>query len=258
MKLSVAHLSFRYGSRAVLEDVSFEACEGELLCVLGPNGVGKSTLFKCTLGLLPDYEGQILLNGADAAKLSPRGRADLVAYIPQNHAPAFNYSVFDVALMGTTHELPAFASPGSRQREGAMRALEQLGIAELAQRGFAHLSGGEQQLALIARALAQQARILIMDEPTANLDYGNQLRVLERVRALSREGYAVLLSTHNPQHALMYADRILALRCGRAIANGPPEDTLTEELIKLLYGVDTRLVAADGHKLILPRSGAEE
>jgi len=257
VKLTVSHLSFCYGARAVLEDVCFEAREGELLCVLGPNGVGKSTLFKCVLGLLPDYGGQVLLDGADAAKLSPRARAHRVAYIPQSHAPAFNYTVFDVALMGTTHELSAVASPGPRQREGAMRALEQLGIADLARRGFARLSGGEQQLALVARALAQQARLLVMDEPTANLDYGNQLRVLERVRALSREGYAVLLSTHNPQHALMYADNILALHKGRVVADGPPEETLSGELLKLLYGVDARLVAVEGHRLILPRSGAQ-
>ncbi|HOG01078.1 MAG TPA: ABC transporter ATP-binding protein [Clostridia bacterium] len=258
MKLNVSHLSFAYGSRAVLEDVCFEAREGELLCVLGPNGAGKSTLFKCVLGLLPDYEGQILLDGADAAALPPRARANRVAYIPQSHAPAFNYSVFDVALMGTTHQLSPIASPGPRQRESAMRALAQLGIAGFAQRGFANLSGGEQQLALIARALAQQARMLVMDEPTANLDYGNQLRVLARVRALSREGYAVLLSTHNPQHALTYADRILALHSGRVVADGPPGETLTQELLGLLYGVDARLVAIGGQKLILPRSGVEE
>ncbi|HWQ58337.1 MAG TPA: ABC transporter ATP-binding protein [Clostridia bacterium] len=257
MKLTVSHLSFGYGPHAVLRDVSFEAKPGELLCVLGPNGVGKSTLFRCILGLLADYRGNILIGGRDAGKLSPRARANFVAYIPQSHYPAFNYSVFEMVLMGATRELSALATPGARQREGAQTALSQLGIEDLAYRGFARLSGGEQQLVLIARAIAQKAEILVMDEPTANLDYGNQLRVLERVRGLSREGYAVLLSTHNPQHALMYADRILALHEGAVLADGAPDDTLTEELLMRLYGVEARFVAFEGQRVILPRAKHE-
>ncbi len=252
MKLRVEHLHFGYGARAVLRDVSFAADTGELLFVLGPNGAGKSTLFRCILGLLGGYRGRILVGDAEIGRLSPREIAHRVAYIPQNHAPTFNYSVRDMVLMGTTHELSATASPGKKQRERAEAALQRLGIEALSERGFSQLSGGEQQLVLVARAIAQQADTLVMDEPTANLDYGNQFRVLEQVRELARQGYAILLSTHNPQHALLYSDRILALGDGRVEADGAPEATLTEALIHKLYGVNARFVEHEGQKLILP------
>ncbi len=257
MKLSVERLSFSYGGgRAVLDDVSFSADEGRLLSVLGPNGVGKSTLFRCMLGLLSGYTGTIRLDGADTRPMSPRQIAHRVAYIPQTHYPAFNYSVFDMVLMGTTHSMSAFATPGEKQRRAAEAAIERMGISHLAGRSYLCLSGGEQQMVLIARALAQQSPVLMMDEPTASLDYGNQHRVLSCVQSLAhRDGYTVVLSTHNPQHALTYADAILALHGGRVLAHGAPEPVLTAPTLKTLYGVDVCMADTPAGRAILPVAG---
>ena len=257
MSLAVEALSFSYGSRAVLHDVSFEANAGELLSVLGPNGVGKSTLFRCILSSLDGYGGRILLDGEDVRSLSLRQRAKRMAYIPQIHRPTFGYTVLDTALMGTSRQLSAFQQPRREQMDIALAALERVGIAQLAQRNFAHLSGGEQQLVLIARAVAQQSDTLIMDEPTSALDYGNQLRVLQQVKELSREGYTVLLSTHNPQHALTFADRVLALRDGTVEAFGAAESVLTPELIERLYGVEVTMTDTPAGSVIIPLTGAK-
>ena len=171
MKLTVKELTYTYrGGHAALRNVSFAARQGELLSVLGPNGAGKSTLFRCILGGLPDYGGAILLDGRDARTLDQRTLAAHIAYIPQIHRPTFGYSVLDTVLMGLTRQLSPFRSPSAQQEQQALATLEQLGVVHLTYRNFAELSGGEQQLVLIARALCQQADILVMDEPTSSLD----------------------------------------------------------------------------------------
>lgn len=237
MMITVKNLSYSYKQHPVLQAVSFQAQPG-LTAVLGPNGVGKSTLFKCILGLEKGYSGTIRFDEKDASDLSPRQLAGIAAYIPQNNHPAFSYRVCDVVLMGTSSRLAPFSAPGKKQKLAVQQALELVGITDLAERDFLRLSGGEQQLVLIARALAQQTDVLIMDEPTASLDYGNQIRVLETVQRLAQQGYTVLLSTHNPQNALTYADRVLALYRGQVQAYGAPRDVLTGELIHTLYGIE--------------------
>jgi iron complex transport system ATP-binding protein len=239
--LETRGLNFAYGKRVVLRNVDFSLKRGELLGMLGPNGVGKSTLFRCILGLEKKCSGLVLLDGEDIKNKSPRLMARAIAYVPQTHYPSFNYSVMDMVLMGTAAQGKEWASPDARQKRNAEEALERLGIAEFRERDFVRLSGGEQQLVLIARALAQQARLLIMDEPTANLDYGNQIRVLRQIKALSGQGYSIIISTHNPEHALLFAGRVLALYNGRIAAAGPPADVLSPELIRTLYGVEVRL-----------------
>ena len=252
MSLLVENLSFSYGRHPVLQNVSFTAEEGEFLSVLGPNGVGKSTLFRCILGSLENYDGRICVDGQEIRSLPHRERAKRMAYIPQIHRPTFGYTVLDTVLMGTTRQLSPFQQPRRAQIDLALAALERVGVTPLAQRNFAHLSGGEQQLVLIARAIAQQSDILVMDEPTSALDYGNQLRVLQQVRGLSREGYTVVLSTHNPQHALTFADRVLALQDGSVAALGAADSVLTPELIHRLYRVDTALADTPGGSVIVP------
>ena len=175
-----------------------------------------------------------------------------MAYIPQINRPAFDYSVLDTVLMGAARNVGVFSQPGREETAQAMEALERVGAAHLARRGFMHLSGGEQQLVLVARALAQKAEILVMDEPTSALDYGNQLRVLQLVRQLASEGYGVLLSTHNPQHALTFATRILALSEGRVAALGAPGEVLTEDMIHRLYGVRAAFADTAAGRVIAP------
>ncbi len=252
MKLSVENLSFGYHDRTVLRDISFSVKEGEFLSVLGPNGVGKTTLFRCILGILEGYTGAIRIDGEDTKKLSRRAMAAKIAYIPQIHRPAFGYSVLDTVLMGTTHRTSAFSGPGREDVLLARESLEKMGIAHLTERSFTHLSGGEQQLVLVSRALVQKSRILVMDEPTSALDYGNQFRVLERVKDLTSEGYAVLLSTHNPQHALSFSQRILALADGMVAAYGESAKELTPELMWKLYRVRAEFVDTKHGRVILP------
>ena len=252
MSLTVEHLSFAYGQHPVLEDVSFEANAGELLAILGPNGVGKTTLFACVMGLLKGYAGKIEADGADLAPLTPRQRAHRVAAIPQAHPLSFRYSAFDMVLMGASHTLSPFAVPGEAERRRAREAMARVKIDHLVDRPFDRLSGGEQQLVFIARALCQAAKILLMDEPTASLDYGNRLHVLEVARDLARSGYTVLLSTHDPQHALWFADRALALREGRVLALGAPRAVVTEALLFQLYGRRLRLIETDQGPVLVP------
>ncbi|MDR2404594.1 MAG: ABC transporter ATP-binding protein [Spirochaetaceae bacterium] len=235
--LEVRRLSFSYGDHQVLRDISFSLEQGELVGMLGPNGAGKSTLFRCMLGLERNYTGEVQLNGGEIKTKGPAELSRHIAYVPQIHYPSFNYSALDMVLMGTASQGREWSLPGRSQRKAAEEALDRLGIAHLRERGFRYLSGGEQQLVLIARALAQQARILMMDEPTANLDYGNQIRLLLQIKALSRQGYSIILSTHNPDHAFLCAGRVLALQDRGLAASGPPAEVLTAGLIESLYGI---------------------
>ena len=253
MRLTVENLCFSYGAAEVLHDVSFSLEAGEFMSVLGPNGVGKSTLFRCILGSLPDYKGTIAVDGRDIRVLSRRERAKALAYIPQIHRPTFGYSVLDTVLMGLSRQVRAFSQPKKAHVALAEDALLRVGAEHLKERDFSKLSGGEQQLVLIARAIAQQSRILVMDEPTSSLDYGNQFRILDLIRRLADEGYGVLLSTHDPQHAMRYADTLLALHEGRVAAHGKPDELLDAALILRLYGVDAEFVPSNSGSVIVPK-----
>ena len=257
MSIVVDHLSFGYGQgrgmrrlagrRAgaagplVLDDLSLEIPDGTLVGVLGHNGAGKSTLFKCILGLLDGYSGTILINGHDARRLSVAQRAREVAYIPQSHSSVYDYAVIDVVTMSTSAGLGILGQPGREHVERAWRALERVGIESLARRPYTQISGGEQQLTLIARAIAQDARTIIMDEPTSALDFGNTVRVLGCVRRLASEGLSIVQSTHQPDHAFLYADKTLVIHDGKAFAYGAPRDVITAGLVSEVYGIDVEV-----------------
>ncbi len=260
MSIEVKNLSFSYGDHAVLHDVSFQVDKGDFLSILGPNGVGKSTLFRCMLGLLSGYTGQVLVDGTDSRTFSVREAAKHIAYIPQSSHPVFNYSVFDIVLMGRTAGLSTFRSPKKADVEKCRWALEKIGISHLEDRCFHRLSGGEQQLTLIARALTQDAPILMLDEPTANLDFGNQLLVLEQAKKLAAEGYTVIQTTHHPEQSYMFSHRILAIQNGRVLSDGRPEEVLTKENMRVLYGVDVDVVSLyDDHaRICIPKNIVKE
>ena len=260
MGVEIKNLSFSYGDRPVLHNISFSVKEGEFLSILGPNGVGKSTLFRCILGLLDRYTGQVLIDGIDSRTFSVREAARHIAYIPQSSHPIFNYSVSDIVLMGRTSGLNTFRSPGKADVEICQWAMEKVGITHLSDRCFHRLSGGEQQLALIARALVQKAPILMLDEPTANLDFGNQLLVLEQARNLAREGYTVIQTTHHPEQSYMFSDRILAIRNGEVLTEGPPKQVLTRQTMQALYSVDVDVVSLynDKARICIPQKILKE
>ncbi len=259
MSIEVRDLRFGYGASEVLRGVSFTAESGELTSILGPNGVGKSTLFRCLLGLLKGYRGSITVEGTDTRRQSARSLARQVAYIPQSHYPSFNYSVFNMVLMGTTSQVSLLSSPGPKQRSAAEEALREVGVLHLKDKGYTHISGGERQLVLIARALVQDAPVLILDEPTANLDYGNQVRVMEELRKLTAAGYTVIQSTHNPEQAFLFSHKVVAMKEGRVLAEGAPSRVVTEELMAELYGADIRVCSLfdDRVRVCIPRSVAE-
>lgn len=254
MGLSVEHLSFGYRCFSVLQDVNFSVEKGNLVCVLGRNGAGKSTLFRCILGLLKGYQGDILADGANVRSWNERQLASRIAYIPQTHASAFAFSVMDMVLMGTTSSFANLSSPGEEQRTVARKALDTMKICHLEERSYGHISGGEQQLVLIARAIAQRAEILVMDEPCANLDYGNQVRVMEELKRLAADGYLIIQSTHSPEQALLYADQALVLLDGTIAAMGAPGDVLTKELLERMYDIPIRMLEIEhtGLKLCMP------
>ena len=246
MTLEVRDLSFGYGARVVGSGVDFALPRGEVLAVLGGNGCGKTTLFRTILGLLPPLEGAIAFEGRDLSRMSTPARAKLFAYVPQQQAVAFAFTVTDAVLMGRAANIGWFAQPARTDRALAAQALERVGIARLADRPMTEISGGERQLALIARALAQGADVLVLDEPTANLDYGNKLRVLNEIERLRGEGRTILLSTHDPDHALAHADRALLLANGRMLAMAAARDALTDETLTALYGVPVRVTEVAG------------
>jgi iron complex transport system ATP-binding protein len=242
--LEVTRLAFGYPGRTIGRDVSFSLAPGEVVCVLGPNGGGKTTMFRTLLGLLPAQDGEVRLGGDPLSQLARAEVARRVGYVPQAHQGSFAFTVREMVLMGRTAHLGAFAAPGARDRDAAAQALESLGITTLAERPFTEISGGERQLALIARALAQAPTLLVMDEPGANLDLGNQVRVLERIAALAAHGIAVLFSTHDPDHAFLCAQRALLLAEGRGVEVGAPRDVIRPDTLERLYGVPVRVIAA--------------
>ncbi len=242
--LELRALGFGYPRHPVGRDVSLRVEPGEVVALLGPNGSGKTTLFRTILGWLRPSAGAVELSGRPLAAWSRRERARLMAYVPQAHGALFAWSVLEVVLMGRTSHLPAFGVPSRRDREAALAALDALGAAALASRVYVELSGGERQLVLVARALAQEPRLLVMDEPTSNLDFGNQIRLLDRVAALGGRGIAVLMSTHHPDHAQRVASRVVLLKAGMLVGDGAPGTMLSVDRLADLYDVDPARLAA--------------
>jgi iron complex transport system ATP-binding protein len=242
--VEISGVSFAYPRHGHhLADVSLAIYETEVCCLLGPNGAGKTTLLRCLLKLLSPHRGTIRVYGTDIGTLSARKLARLVAYVPQSTAIPFPFTALDIAIMGRTPHLAPYASPSVADRRVAFGHLERLGIDHLAGHIFSKLSGGERQLVLLARALVQEAPVLVLDEPTAALDYGNEVRLLQIVSDLARAGRSVFMITHQPAHALSYASRVVLMRDGVVIANGKPADIVTSERLTDLYGVPIHVAA---------------
>ena len=244
--LEVSGLAFGFPGRTIGRDVSFALGAGQAMCVLGPNGAGKTTLFRTVLGLLAPHGGEIRIQAKSLRSMRRMEIAREIGYVPQGHSAYFAYSVREFVLMGRSARLGAFSSPGKHDLALAQRALESLGIAHLGAQAVTEISSGERQLALVARALVQEPKLLLLDEPTASLDFGNQVRVLERMSALARSGIAVLFSSHDPDHAFLCADRALLLADGRVLECGAPRDVIRPDTLQRLYGVSVQVVPLPG------------
>ena len=235
--LEARGLSIGYGVKLIASGLDLTLSAGTATCLLGPNGIGKTTLFKTLLGLTPALAGTIRIAGDDASRLNRQTIARQIAYVPQAHPAEFAYTVLDLVVMGRTAYLGAFSAPQAADYKVAMDALDRLGIAALADRDSTRISGGQRQLALIARALAQQSRIIMMDEPTASLDLANRLLVLDTIRTMVRSDIAVVLSTHEPEQAFVVADQVAALGRDSRFVTGPVATVLTSGELSRLYGV---------------------
>jgi len=248
MKLEVKNAICGYGTKKVVENISLCVKSGEILCLLGPNGVGKTTFFKSILGFLKLLDGEILLNDESIKKWSKVKLARVIGYVPQAHTPPFPFTVIDVVTMGRTAHLGMFASPSNEDRQIAEEALETMCISFLKDRIYTEISGGERQMVLIARALTQNPEILIMDEPTANLDFGNQIRVLEQINRLSKNGLGVIMTSHFPDHAFLCSTKVALMQRGNVFKVGSVDEIVTEENLKSAYGIDVKIASTVNDK----------
>ena len=244
--LAVESLAFGFPGRTIGRDVSFTVQAGEVMCVLGPNGGGKTTLFRTVLGLLPKHDGVIRLHDQEIENLSRHEIARRVGYVPQGHIGYFAFTVREFVLMGRTAHLGVFSTPGKHDRQVAEGALESLDIAHLADQAVTEISSGERQLTLVARALAQEPKLLVLDEPTASLDFGNQVRVLQRIAALAASGISILFSSHDPDHAFLCARRALLLAEGRVLEIGAPRAVIRADTLQRMYGVSVKVIDLGG------------
>lgn len=249
--VDIESLGFAYGEAVVLHDLTMAVGASEVFAIVGPNAAGKTTLLRCVERILAPRTGTILIDGRDLKTLSARDVSRRAASVPQSHTPAFPYTVQDIVLMGRNPYVSAAAQPGSHDVEVAREAMEELGISAIAARPYTQLSGGQLQLVLIARALAQEAQVLLLDEPTAHLDFRNRHVVLTRIRDLAvRRGLTVIMTVHDPNDAMQYADRVGLVSDGGLIALGTPNEVLTAENLERLYGMPIE-VLNDGKRHVI-------
>jgi iron complex transport system ATP-binding protein len=244
MILEVENLSYRYrkASSPILRDVSFQLDSGEIMTILGCNGAGKSTLLNCLGNVFEPTSGRIFLGGEDLRTMDLRKAARMIGYVPQNHTAVYSYTVRDFIVMGRAPHLGILQSPGEKDYEIADQVMKELGISRLADKAYTEISGGERQQALIGRAIVQQPKIILFDEPTNHLDYGNQLRMIRLVRELAEKGYAVLMTTHMPDHAMLLGGKTAILDRGGRLRVGKAEEVINEKTMDEIYRIKVKIV----------------
>ncbi len=250
--LKVNDLTFSYGRHHVLKNISFQIKKGELCALFGPNGTGKTTLFKCCLKFLAPDSGTVRINGKDIRRLNPKQMARLVAYVPQAHHCAFPFTVSQMVLMGRTPHLNRFFTPGAKDRNLADQAMQTLGISQLADTAYNRLSGGQQQMVLIARAIAQQTGLIFLDEPAAALDFKNQINLWQTLQAIAEQGKAILACTHDPNHVSWFCHSTVVLDKSGLLAKGTPGQVMTQEMMDRIYGDVCRVKELNGLKIMVP------
>ncbi|SDK16843.1 ABC transporter ATP-binding protein [Natronincola ferrireducens] len=247
--IQVKGLNFSYGNRTVFKDVNLSLGKGQILCLLGPNGCGKTTLLDCILGLLKPNHGAITINNRNISSMEPHEIAQKIAYVPQAHNKTFPYRVIDIVLMGRAAYTSAFSSPNDEDMKIAEEALRVAGIHEYKERIYTELSGGEGQLVMMARALAQQATIMILDEPTAHLDFKHELMILETIVQLVKErGLSLIMATHFPNHAFYFENNdintsIVMMSNNRITLAGPPSEVLSENNMRDIFNVQSKVLS---------------
>ncbi len=247
VQLQLEKVGFSYnGNRQIFSDISFEVNSGEIVCLLGPNGIGKTTLLTCMAKLREPNQGRVLINGEDMTGLSTKDIARVIGYVPQTLMPSFDFTVLDYVVTGSAPWLGTFEKPNHEHYERAEQALVQMEIEHLRDKAYTRISTGELQQVSIARAIAQKSRLILMDEPTAHLDHGNQIKVLRIVKNLAAEGYGIVLTTHNPDQVLLLEAMVAVIDRQAQFHFGAWQDILTEKLLGDLYGVELRLIEVEG------------
>jgi len=253
MSLCVEGLSFSYdGKSKVFENVGFSVEKGQVLCILGPNGSGKSTLLRCVNSLLNVDGGSVTVNEKSISAIIRKELSKQIGFLPQIHVSTFPFSVREVAVMGRSPHLGLAESPSDKDYRIADENLKLLGISHLSDKPYTHISGGERQLALIAMVLTQQPYILLLDEPTSHLDFGNQVRMLELVKRLSENGLTVVLTTHFPDHAFHLSSKVAIMHEKTIMVAGGCDDVITEANLKKIYGIDVKIAYLDSSKVCVP------
>jgi len=259
MIITIEDLTFYYNSMPALRNVSLKIPSGRLVTILGPNGSGKTTLLKCLCRLLKPRAGYVYFDEQLIWRVESSRFAQQVGYVPQIHSPPFPYRVIDVVVGGRTPYLSALEMPSKKDYEVARQALEMIGCGRLAERPCTQLSGGELRLVLIARALAQQPKVLLLDEPTSNLDFKNKIIVVNVLRNLAEGGLLVVATEHDPNIAAMFSDKVILMKDGCIVAYGEAHEVINEDAVKDLYGVDVETISLENHgdnrrlKLIIPK-----
>lgn len=246
----VKNISFSYDGEEIFSNISFSIDKGDVLCILGPNGTGKTTLIKCLNGLHEIDSGEISINGKNIKKLSFREISRHIGYIPQSHVPSFPFKVIDVVVMGRAPYLNLMDSPKKEDIEIATNSLKTLGIEYLKDKEYTNLSGGERQLVFLARILCQQPDILILDEPTSHLDFGNQIKLLEIIDKLAASGLSIIMSSHFPDHAFLSSNKVAIMKDKRFIDFGSPDEVVTEDNLKKAYSIDVKLIELDNDRKV--------
>jgi len=243
MILEINNVSCGYDSKTIVKGISVKVESGEVLCLLGPNGVGKTTLFKTILGFLKLHGGEVNLDGQNIKHWKKNELAKAIGYVPQAHIPPFPFTVLDVVIMGRTAHLGMFASPSKKDIKIAEESLDALNVSYLKDKIYTEISGGERQMVLIARALTQEPKILVMDEPTSNLDFGNQVKVLKQINKLSKKGLGIIMTSHFPDHAFLCSTKVALLQRNNIFTVGSVDEVITEENLRLAYGVEVKIIS---------------
>lgn len=236
----------------IFENINFGVEKEDVFCILGANGTGKTTMIKCLNGLLKLSSGKVLLNNKDIYSLNHAAIAKNIGYIPQIHNSTFSFTVLDVVLMGRAPHLDIFSSPSKKDIKIAENSLKSLNIYHMRDKVYTEISGGEQQLVFIARVLTQEPQILILDEPTSHLDFGNQIRTLNIIEKLAKNGLSVIMSSHFPDHAFLSANKVAIMKGKDFIDVGTPEEVVTEENMQKAYGIKVKIADMDKRKACIP------
>lgn len=244
--LEVKDLAFSYPHKhEVFKDVSFSVAEGEIFSLLGPNGAGKSTLLNCIAGIATPSNGSVSILEEPIENYSARTLAQYIGYVHQHIGVSYDYTVREYLVMGAAPRVGMFSTPKPEDYERVEKAIEDLSLQDLADRAVSHLSGGERQRVAIARAIVQDPKIILFDEPTSALDFGNQIRVMRTIKELASKGYAVVMTTHNPDQPILLGGKVAMLNSNGTLAAGLAEETLTSERLTELYGTELHLVHID-------------